>query len=130
MAILAVLIFYSTIAHAAQFPSSVSSSNLTMAINSTATFINNINQSGYLIFYPNLTTAYKDLNLARNESQINPPYAYELLASARSSAQSQENSINQYKSDSLYVLIFFAVVLVIFLYVLMVPLKSSRRRVK
>lgn len=129
MAIIAVLIFYIALAHA-QISPSLSSSNMTMAINSTASFISQVNESGYLIFYPNLTAAYANLNLAKNESMVNPPYAYELLAKARSSAQSQENSINQYKTYSLYVLIFFAFVLVILLYVLMRPIKSSRGRRK
>lgn len=98
-----------------------------MAINSTAAFINRVNQSGYLVFYPNLTGAYANLNLAKNESQVNPPFAYQLLAKARSSAQSQEDAINQYKGDSLYVLVILAILLVILLYLLMKPIKSSRR---
>ncbi len=123
MAIFAMLIFYSYLAHA-QVPT-INVSTINQSINSTAAYINMVNQSGYLIFYPNLTQAYSYLNQARNQSQMNQPYAYDLLAKARSSAQLQQESIDKYKSESLYILIIFAFLLAILMYVLMRPMKSN-----
>lgn len=123
MAIFAMLLFFN-LAHAQS--SNVTASNITTAINLTLQYVNNINQSSYLIFYPNLTKAYADINLARNESQINAPYSYVLLAKARQEAQYQLSLINQYRSESLYVLIIFGILFVILLYVLMKPANSGR----
>ena len=125
MAIFAMLIFYSISAHAQN--SSVANSNLTSAINSTEQFIEKVNQSGYLIFYPNLTKAYSDLNVAKNQATVNPAFSYQLLAEAKNSAQSQENSIYQYKTDSLYVLMVITISLIIVLYVLMKPIKVAKK---
>jgi predicted PurR-regulated permease PerM len=130
MAVLAMLFLFNFM-HAQG--ASISTLNMTETINSTATYINTVNQSGYLVFYPNLVQAYGYLNQAKNQSQTNPQYAYLLLAKARSSAQSQEAQIDQYKTDSLYVLIALAFILVISVYLLMrpyKPVKGARKRHK
>lgn len=124
MAVLAMLLLFN-ILHAQG--GSISGVNMTAAINSTASYINMVNQSGYLIFYPNLANAYGYLNQARNQSQINPAYSYILLAKAMASAQSQEAQISQYKTDSLYVLTTLAFILVISVYLLMRPYKAAER---
>jgi hypothetical protein len=128
MAILAMLIFYGISAHAQSQIGVVSSTNITVAINTTAAFINRVNQSGYLVFYPNLAEAYNYLNLARQNSQTNTQYAYLLLTNANGSAQAELNRINQYKSDSLYVLIVSAILLAIMLYILMMPKALVNKR--
>ncbi len=119
MATIAMLLFYPATIHAQG--SSISGGDLGSAINSTASFINMVNQSGYLIFYPNLTQAYSYLNLAKQDSQSNPGYSYLLLTRAKASAQAELNSIDQYRSDSLYILVIFAILLAILLYLLMMP---------
>ena len=123
MAILAMLVFYTLVAHA-QTPT-ISSGNLGQAINSTASFINKVNQSGYLLFYPNLTQAYHYLDIAKTQPANSTAYAYSLLAQARSSAQSQLNAMNAYKTYSLYATVASAVVLAVLLYALMAPRGSA-----
>lgn len=117
MAIIAMLVFYIFLARA-QTPT-ISGGNLGQAINTTAAFITRVNQSGYLIFYPNLTGAYHYLDLAKMQPANNTAQAYNLLAQARSSAQSQLNSIDAYKKYSLYATVASAAVLGTLLYVLM-----------
>jgi hypothetical protein len=129
MAIFAMLIFYSTLAHSQG--ANVSSTNIGEAINSTAAIISKVNQSGYLIFYPNLTQAYSYLSLAKNESNINTSITLSLLAKASQSAQAQQALIDQYKMVSLYALVVFGFLLAALLIVLMKPAvftKGKRKR--
>ncbi len=129
MAVIAMLVSYISLSHSQS--SSIHGSNIADEINSTSSFIKMVNQSGYLIFYPNLNVAYGYLNLAKEQSQKNVSYSYMLLAMARDSAQSQLNMIGQYKTESLYVLIISAAILAVVLYFLMIPrktgVKSGRR---
>jgi hypothetical protein len=130
MAVFAMLLFYTFLARA-QVPTI--GSGMGQAINSTASFINSVNQSGYLVFYPNLTQAYHDLNLAKAQSNsTNTSGTFFLLAQARQSAQAQLNAMNRYKTDYLYVLVASALALFALLYVLMSPRKNKNisKRIK
>lgn len=127
MALLAALLFYGSMAGAQGVNNS---SNMTTAINSTLQYVNKVNQSSYLVFYPDLTTAYNYISLAKNESSFNSTYAYYLLAQARQSAASQEAKIYQYKQISLYVAIALAIVLAVILYLFMQPYKPLARSKK
>lgn len=113
-------------ANAAQSPMQ-SNGSMGQALNSTASYINTINQSSYLLFYPNLTRAYNYLSMARNESQTNVTYAYMLLGKANQSAKYQEYQISKYQQLSLLVLIALAVLLGVVLYFFMRPNKRRRR---
>lgn len=126
MALLAMLIFYIPSAQAQN--TSISNISINKSINDTASYINSVNQSGYLIFYPNMTGAYNYLQLARNESSINPQYSYLLLSKARGSASEQQEMIDRYKKDSLYALVLSSIILVFMLYVLMKPSRGSAKR--
>jgi hypothetical protein len=129
MAILAMLLFYSISIHTQS--ASISGANINSSISSTAAFINKVNQSGYLIFYPNLTAAYNYLQLAKENSQSgNITSSYILLAKAQQSAQLQLDSMDQYKSDSLYILIVSSILLAIILYMLMITKKSPKGKTK
>ncbi|HIH49882.1 MAG: hypothetical protein ABSE71_01130 [Candidatus Micrarchaeaceae archaeon] len=100
------------------------------AINSTASYVNSINQSSYLIFYPNLTGAYNYLNMARNESQTNLTYTYLLLGKARASAQVQQQILLKYQQLSLLIIIVLAVFLAALLYFFMRPRSRKGSKVR
>ncbi len=112
MAVAAMLIFSITInAAGPDIP------NLTSDIATTSAYVNTINQSGYLVFYPNLTASYRYISLAGN--QTNSSTAYALLSEARSSALAQNERMSSYKADSLYALALSSAVLLALLYALM-----------
>ncbi len=94
------------------------------AINSTYSYINSVNESSYLIFYPNLTAAYHFISLAGNAT--NQDSAYALLNEARSSAMEQETRINYYKAVSAYVLAASTIGLVALLALLMRRMPARR----
>lgn len=116
------------------FASSVGTSNIGAAINSTAQYIKSVNESAYLVFYPNLAQAYNALGQAENVSRDNSTAAYALLATARSDAQSELQRISQYKQDSLYVMLAVAAFLAAMLAWLMrrptTKKKNVRRRAR
>ncbi len=113
----------------AQSPASGNTS-IAAAINSTASYINSINQSSYLIFYPNLTSAYNYLSLATNESHTNVTYSYLLLGKANESARHQAQLIFRYQQLSLLVLIALAILLAAILYFFMHPYRRGKRHVR
>lgn len=98
-------------------------SNLTSAINGTQQLIESVNQSAYIVFYPNLTAAYNYLQQARN--QTNAANVYLLLSKAKASALQQQARINQYRDVSLFVLSAILVVLCLILYIFMRPYKRK-----
>lgn len=76
------------------------------AINRTAAILDTANQSGYLIFYPNLTQAYADyyraVNISANASNYTETYA--LLNRSAYIAGSEEARISAYSGYSVVVL--------------------------
>jgi type VI protein secretion system component VasF len=119
LAVLLALLFYGTAVGA-------QSSNISAAINSTSSYIQQVNQSSYLIFYPNLTAAYNYLGMAKNESQLNQDYAFSLLSKADQSAKTQQALILRYQDVSVYTLAALAVFLAIVLYIFMKPNKKHK----
>ncbi len=93
------------------------------AINSTLDYVNMVNQSAYLVFYPNLSASYGYISSAANVSHTNPAYGQELLAMAMSSAKRQLDDINAYRTGSFLALGAAAVVLAVLLDRLMQPRK-------
>ncbi len=112
---------------AANAQSTYGNMSLGESINSTASYINTINQSSYLIFYPNLTWAYKYLNLARNESHTNATYSYLLLEKANASAEIQAQLLSRYQQLSALVLVALTVLLAAILYFFMRPYNGKKR---
>ncbi|MGC8670112.1 MAG: hypothetical protein ACP5TL_03105 [Candidatus Micrarchaeia archaeon] len=100
--------------------------SLNSSINSTKEFITLVNQSAYLIFYPNLTAAYSYLNKAENMSTKDPQNASSLLAKARSNAEEQLNTIYKYRTDSVVLLSIIGIILAFLIYFYMRPLKTKR----
>ncbi len=106
--------------------SAINSTGIGASINSTTAYINKVNQSGYLVFYPQLSQAYGYLNQAKNQSKANLTESYFLLAKARASAYSQQQSLAQNERYSLYALVLISVFLAVLLYVLMAPYRARR----
>jgi hypothetical protein len=101
------------------------STNITVAINATRQYLEKVNESAYLVFYPNLDYAYNALNDAVKLSRTNTTGAYALLQLATASAAAAQHRIYQYSLASFYVLAIVSVVFAAMLYSLM---RKSRRR--
>ena len=101
--------------------------NVSNEINSTLAYVDKVNQSAYLIFYPDLAPAYGYIDNAINVSQTNPSYAEMLLSEARSSAGQQLDLIDRYRSVSFYALAIISLLLVFLLYRFMKYGKGRRR---
>ena len=97
-------------------------------INSTIDYVNMVNESAYLVFYPNLTASYNYIGSAENVSRTNPTYARALLGMAMGSAKQQLNAIDAYKSGSLFVLAIATIVVAVLLNRLMRPGKGKINR--
>ena len=103
------------------------SANLT--INQTAQYISAINQSGYLVFYPNLTQAYSYLNRSIGLERTAPSSAVMYANMARDSAASEYARISTYKQDSLIVLIVYTAITALILRMYMKPIgKTSAKK--
>ncbi|MGC8586560.1 MAG: hypothetical protein ACP5K5_03400 [Candidatus Micrarchaeia archaeon] len=101
--------------------------NISTEINMTERYINMVNKSAYIIFYPNLTSAYSYLEKAKNISRSDPAYASELLYDARRSAGEQLASIYRYRNESVLALSVVAVILAIALYWYMRPVTKAKK---
>lgn len=87
--------------------------------NSTESYIQNVNTSAYLIFYPNLKQAYIYLNRSKSIYSTNPKKAYQFLNMSIKSARAELFRINSYKEYSLFVMIILSILSGIILYRLM-----------
>jgi len=106
------------------------SMNLSSAINSTKAYLQSVNTSSYLIFYPDLKVAYSDLYLAMNQSFSNQSRAFALLNESMTSASAEQSRLNGYKNESAYILGGITVALGLALYVLMKPVRGRSGRAK
>ncbi|MGC8647628.1 MAG: hypothetical protein ACP5SA_02285 [Candidatus Micrarchaeia archaeon] len=108
-------------------PQNATTYNISAEINMTERYINMVNKSAYIIFYPNLTSAYSYLEKAENISRSDPAYASELLYDARRSAGEQLASIYRYRNESVLALSVVAVILAIALYWYMRPVTKAKK---
>ncbi len=95
-------------------------------IQNVSAYVEEINQSAYLIFKPNLTTAYKDLSIAKGNMTSNPNYAVRSANSAYESAKGQYTSIKDYELGSLPIVVGFTIVMILLLYKFMTPIKVKK----
>ena len=95
------------------------SANITSAINATRQYIEKVNESAYLVFYPNLDYAYNALGNAVKLSHTNTTAAYALLQLATASAAAAQHRIYQYSLASFYALAVISVIFAVILYRLM-----------
>lgn len=98
------------------------------AIISNATlYVNGINQSSYLIFYPNLTASYAYLSKARLIYKDSPSSAIFYANKATYSAYSAYTAIGYYRYISAALSALFAAVFAGLLYKLMKPVRKYRK---
>ena len=86
--------------------------------------MNTVNQSPYLVFYPNLTASYSYIDKAMNVSHTDPAYGYALLDMATGSARQQLDMINRYRTVSFCALAAATAVLALLLNRFMKPGKA------
>ncbi len=120
----------STVLHA----QSISSPNYTaedanISIHQAEQYVNSINQSGYLIFYPNLSQAYSYINTAKRVYLDSPSSAVLYAEKAKASAKAAYDEIDVYRRASLLLMIVFTLVVAIALNKFMRPINKKRVRV-
>lgn len=107
---------------------SLSGMSLPAATNYTSGFISGVNGSGYLVFQPNLTSAYSYLEKAKNVSYGDPAAAYAYLNKALEAAHAQQGVLARYKDGSFAVLLVLTAVSAFFLYWFSKPISGSSRK--
>lgn len=104
--------------------SSIASTGYTSAyanqtVNQTLSYVNQVNDSGYLIFYPNLTSSYSYLGKAEQYASSSPDSSVLYSQMAAKQAQEEYSRISGYKTDSLWIMLFLSIVSLIWLLGLM-----------
>lgn len=89
-----------------------------------------VNESGYLIFEPNLTSANNYLTMAQGNTISNPYLAVAYANKAYNLTEEQYNSIEAYKSESLPFIVAFTAAMLILLYKFMIPIKRAKKKVR
>lgn len=108
----------------AQQISNYTAASADQVIAQSLSYVNAVNQSGYIIFYPNLTQAYDYIGKAQNISLTSPGSAVLYAKDAVASANSEYQRISRYKFDSLVALLIFSGATA---YALLKTLRGSRR---
>lgn len=88
-------------------------------INQTLGYVNTINQSGYLIFYTNLTRAYSYLTKAQQIQGVSPSLAVLYSNQAASEAQKQYLQMSTYRLVSFFIMLILSALALVWLYLLM-----------
>ncbi len=96
-------------------------------INQSISYINTVNQSGYLIFNPNLSQAYAYLNRAEQTVNSSPDTSVSYAYNAKYSAYSALQNIRKYSEYAFASVFIITVFFGILLYVLMF---SSKTKIK
>lgn len=122
------LLLFSMISLASAQGSTISGANYSVeyanqTINQTLSYINQVNQSAYLIFYPDLSKAYSYIAQARQVYTSSPGGAVSYSNRAYSIAQSQYLQIGAYRSASFAVMLILTAAFVIWIYLLMKPMR-------
>jgi len=109
---------------------SVSAPNYTAAeanssISAAYSYVNTINQSGYLIFQPNLTQAYAYLSKASEIYNASPNAAVFDAQKAQQIAEAQYGSLNYFRYKALPWAVLCTAVVVLVLLKVMEPIKGS-----
>ena len=118
----AVILMSLTFSLAAQTGNAIAEAN--SIINNATAYVNTVNQSGYLIFYPNLTKAYSYLNKSEQVYKSDPNAAVRDANLAMDSAKSQYERISAYRSTSFIVMAIATVVSFVLVYVTMKPKRN------
>jgi len=105
------------------------SSYANQTINQTLSYVNQVNQSAFLIFYPDLAQAYAYLDQAQQVASASPSSAVAYSNQAFSIAKQQYSRIGVYRSASLVIMLLLTTIFIVWLYLLMKPVgKVSKRK--
>ncbi|MGA3020958.1 MAG: hypothetical protein ABSD68_03350 [Candidatus Micrarchaeales archaeon] len=99
-------------------------------INQAIGVVNLVNESGYLIFSPNLTQAYLDLNRSISLYNTSPASAVIFANKAANEANAQYVLISGYKQISFIIMLAFTTVFTLIIIKVMKPVKSVAKRRK
>ncbi|MGC8571829.1 MAG: hypothetical protein ACP5RI_00530 [Candidatus Micrarchaeia archaeon] len=83
--------------------------------------INKVNNSAYLIFYPNLSSAYKFISHANNQTLKNLSNALLLLNDAKLAAIQQQQHIDSYKGIAFIIMLILTIICLFILYLIISP---------
>lgn len=104
------------------------SAQASQIINSTWTYVNTINQSSYLIFYPNLNASYQYLNQSQGVYKTSPNLAVAYAYLAKKYADKEYARIGTYRNNSLIVMLIFSVIMLAAVYLVMKPVAKEQRK--
>jgi hypothetical protein len=130
-AILPLLPFFIMLA-AAQ-PALVSQSNVSVSeanasIANATSYISSVNQSAFLLFYPNLSKAYGYLSDAKATYLTSPDAAILYSRQAVSAARNSYGELGRYREISLLFMLAFTIATAAALYKFMLPIKKRREK--
>ncbi|EET90007.1 MAG: hypothetical protein LVQ97_00065 [Candidatus Micrarchaeales archaeon] len=100
------------------------------SFNSTVGYLTMVNQSSYLVFYPNLNRAYNLTYTAKKIYKEDPQLAYADLSEAKTLAARQLAYINQYQDVSFITLAVITAITAYLLYVIVYGSPKGRRKAK
>lgn len=104
------------------------SMNFSHALNLTLGYLKLVNQSSYVVFYPNMKYSAILVQKAKNASLKNPSIAYSLLSEARANATEQLNAVNQYEDISFITMVMLAIITGLFLMSIMKKYNLKSRK--
>jgi hypothetical protein len=111
--------------------SSFSKTYANATITQAISVLNQVNQSGYLIvFNPNLTQAYLDLNRSISLYNTSPASAVIFANRAINEANTQYMLISEYKQISFIIMLAFTIAFALLIVKVMKPVKGATKRRK
>ena len=96
-------------------------------VNNATNYVNTLNMSGYLVFYPNLTQAYSYLNKSYLVLNSSPNSAVQYANLASSSAYFAYLRTESYRQISLAAVVIFTLAIAVLLRFQMTPVKRQAR---
>ena len=127
--LLSVLVVLSSIMHASQISGqnySVKQANSTVA--QAYAYVNLVNESGYLIFQPDLSASYGYLSNASSLYLSSPNVAVAYAQKAQQLAQEQYSSIGYYRRMAIPILVAFTILAALALFKVMIPVRKKNKR--
>ncbi|MCL5239170.1 MAG: hypothetical protein M1286_01705 [Candidatus Marsarchaeota archaeon] len=95
-------------------------------VSNSAYYLSQVNESGYLVFYPNLTQAYSDLFKAESTYNTSPSTAVIFANKAVDEANTEYQRISAYRPEAVVVMAAFTVFFVLLLGRAARPVKKPR----
>jgi hypothetical protein len=96
-------------------------------ISNAAYYIETVNESSYLVFYPNLTQAYADLFKAESIYNTSPAVAVVYANKAIKEASDEYARISSYRNESAIAMAAITIILAALIGRLAMPVRKQRR---